>query len=97
MHPDQHAVANQSLAEAIIPVDQETRLHFHRHSEEIYHITAGTGSMTLGDEQVTVTQGDTIRIAPGVKHCIKNTGQVELTILCSCAPAYSHDDTVLVE
>ena len=97
MHPDQHAVTNQSLAEAIIPVGMTTRLHFHRTSEEIYHITHGQGLMTLGEDQFPVCKGNTIRIAPGMKHCIKNTGQVELSILCSCAPAYAHEDTILLD
>ena len=96
MHPDQHAVTNQSLAEAVVPAGMETRMHFHKSSEEIYHITSGKGIMTLGDEQFPVTRGDTISIAPGMKHCIKNTGQDDLTILCSCSPPYSHSDTVLV-
>ena len=97
MHPDHHAVTNQSLAEAIVPAGLETRLHFHRVSEEIYHVTAGEGLMTLGDEQFAVSKGDTIRIAPGTRHCVRNTGDTDLIILCSCAPAYAHEDTVLAE
>lgn len=97
MHPDLHAVTNQSLAEAVVPIGKTTRMHFHRTTEEIYHITDGRGLMTLGEERFTVAKGDTIRIAPGTKHCIKNTGQSELSILCSCVPAYSHEDTVLVD
>ena len=52
--------------------------------------------MTLGDEKFAVTVGDSIAIPPGTPHCIENTGNVALHILCCCAPAYSHNDTELL-
>ena len=53
--------------------------------------------MTLGDERFAVKAGDTIAIAPGTPHCIANTGDVPLKIICACSPAYSHDDTEVME
>lgn len=96
MHPSQHASQQQSLAEAIVQPGQKTALHRHLRSEELYHITAGEGCMTLGDESFVVHTGDTICIAPGTPHCIENTGRDELRILCSCAPAYAHTDTEIL-
>ena len=96
MHPSAHGNAQQSLAEASVPVGISTRLHRHHQTEELYHITSGTGLMTLGQEQLTVTVGDTICIPPGMPHCIKNTGPDNLVFLCCCSPAYSHDDTELL-
>jgi mannose-6-phosphate isomerase-like protein (cupin superfamily) len=96
MHPDHHANRAQSLAEAIVSPGQETLLHKHLRTEELYHITAGRGLMTLGDERFEVGVGDTVLIAPGTEHCIRNTGDAPLYILCSCSPAYSHEDTVLL-
>jgi len=97
MHPAQHAASNQSLAEAIIPVGLTTKRHYHQKSEELYHITSGEGLMRLGDDQFSVIVGDTICISPGTEHCIANTGDQELVILCCCSPAYSHEDTVLTD
>ena len=97
LHPVQHGNQNQSLAEATIPVGARTRMHRHERTEEIYHITAGEGRMTLGDTAFTVTVGDTVCIPPGTAHCMANTGAVPLRILCACAPAYDHADTTLVE
>ena len=96
MHPDRHGVVNQSLAEAIIPVNSTTKRHYHLLTEELYYVTSGEGLMMLGDSQFSVTRGDTICIPPGTEHCIQNTGKHDLVILCSCSPAYSHSDTVLV-
>ncbi len=97
MHPSVHANRNQSLAEATVPAHAQTALHLHKLTEEIYHVTSGAGLMTLGGEKFAVAAGDTICIAPGTPHCIENTGETPLKILCACSPAYSHDDTELLE
>jgi len=96
MHPVQHGNQQQSLAEAIVHPGEKTLLHKHGQTEELYHIIKGSGLMTLGEEQFTVVIGDTIAIKPGTPHCIENTGQQDLHILCCCSPAYSHDDTELI-
>jgi mannose-6-phosphate isomerase-like protein (cupin superfamily) len=96
MHPDHHGNRAQSLAEAIVFPGQETLLHKHVRTEELYHITAGRGLMTLREEQFEVEVGDTVLIAPGAAHCIRNIGTRPLRILCSCSPAYTHEDTILL-
>ncbi|UZP65840.1 cupin domain-containing protein [Desulfovibrio mangrovi] len=96
MHPAVHGSRNQSLAEAEVPVGAVTLLHVHHETEELYHVTAGTGRMTLGEGSYEVGVGDTVLIAPGTAHCIANAGSVPLRILCCCSPAYSHSDTELV-
>ncbi|MDY9925930.1 cupin domain-containing protein [Methanosarcina sp.] len=97
MHPAVHGNSNQSLAEATVPAGGKTLLHRHRLTEEIYHITEGSGIMTLGSEEFEVRKGDSIFIAPGTPHRVRNTGEKELKILCCCAPAYKHEDTELME
>ena len=95
MHPAVHGNQNQSLAEATVAPGATTQLHKHLKTEELYHITRGQGLMTLGDTCFEVYLGDTICIKPGTPHCIENTGNEPLVLLCCCSPAYSHDDTVL--
>ena len=41
--------------------------------------------------------GDAIAIPPGQKHKLWNTGGEVLRLLCCCAPAYEHSDTVITE
>ncbi len=96
LHPSSHGVVNQSLAEAIVAPRQTTAMHLHRESEEIYHITQGSGVMTLGERRFSVAVGHSVVIVPGTPHCIENTGTVPLHILCACSPAYSHEDTELL-
>lgn len=97
LHPAQHGARHQSLAEAVVPAGTRTRLHRHGVTEEIYHITAGTGIMTLGEQRFDVVPGDSVLIAPGTPHCIEAGGEAALRILCCCSPAYSHEDTELLE
>lgn len=87
----------QSLAEATVPVGGSTQAHYHRVAEELYFFTAGHGRMTLGDERRDVGAGDCVVIPPGAVHQLVNTGDEPLVLLCCCAPAYSHEDTVLVD
>ncbi len=97
MHPSVHGNANQSLAEAVVPVGQGTQLHKHLLSEEIYHVTEGEGRMVRGNEIFSIHVGDTICIPPGTPHRVDNTGPTSLKILCSCSPPYSHTDTEILD
>jgi len=97
LHPEAHGNRNQSLAEATVEVGGQTLLHRHHRTEELYHILAGTGLMTLGEQQFEINQRDTVCIPPGTPHCISNTGSESLRFLCCCSPAYSHDDTELLD
>jgi mannose-6-phosphate isomerase-like protein (cupin superfamily) len=96
MHPSVHGNRAQSLAEATVSPGAETRLHRHRATEELYHVTHGVGLMTLGAATFEVRAGDTVCIPPGTPHRIRNVGAEPLRILCCCAPAYAHDDTELL-
>ncbi len=97
LHPDHHGARHQSLAEATVYPGKLTQLHRHQRTEEIYHITAGQGRMTLGADVFDVSPGDSILIPPGTPHAIEATGGESLRILCCCSPAYSHDDTELLD
>ena len=91
------AIRNQSLAEARLPVGASTQEHYHSKAEEIYYITHGTGRIRIEGEMRDVEPGDAIAIPPGQKHKLWNTGKETLRLLCCCAPAYEHSDTIITE
>ncbi len=91
------AIRNQSLAEARLPIGSATQEHFHPRAEEIYFITHGTGKIRIEAETCEVKVGDAIAIPPGLKHKLWNTGDEVLRLLCCCAPAYEHADTIITE
>jgi len=91
------AIRNQSLAEARLPVGGSTQEHYHPKAEEIYYITAGVGRIRIEGETRDVKAGDAIAIPPGQRHKLWNVGSETLTLLCCCAPAYEHSDTIITE
>jgi mannose-6-phosphate isomerase-like protein (cupin superfamily) len=90
-------IRNQSLAEARLAPGASTQEHYHVRAEEIYFITAGHGRIRIEAEEREVSPGDAIAIPPGQRHKLWNTGSATLTLLCCCAPAYEHEDTILTE
>ena len=97
MHPRTHGNRAQSLAEAIVDVGGATRLHRHLNTEELYHFSGGAGTMTLGDEEFAIKQGDTVCIPAGTPHRVQNTGSTPLKILCCSTPPYADSDTELLD
>ena len=91
------AIRHQSLAEARLPVGCATQEHYHPRAEEIYYITHGTGRIRIEAEERNVKACDAIAIPPGQRHKLWNTGGEVLRLLCCCAPAYEHADTVVTE
>jgi mannose-6-phosphate isomerase-like protein (cupin superfamily) len=87
------AARNQSLAEATLDPGQATERHYHRETEEIYVILAGSGEMEVDGERERVGAGDAVLIAPRAWHQIRADGGEELRFLCCCAPPYRHEDT----
>jgi mannose-6-phosphate isomerase-like protein (cupin superfamily) len=91
------AIRNQSLAEARLPVGAATQEHYHARTEEIYYITHGSGRIRIAGETRDVIAGDAIVITPGQRHKLWNRGSEPLRLLCCCAPAYEHTDTIITE
>ncbi len=94
--PRNSVIARQSLAEATLAPGCRTDAHYHPVTEEIYYILRGTGTMRIAAGERRVGPGDGIAIPPGSAHQIRNDGDADLVFLCCCAPAYEHDDTILV-
>jgi mannose-6-phosphate isomerase-like protein (cupin superfamily) len=88
---------NQSLAEATVPVGGATTEHLHRETEERYLVSAGRGRLTIDGEERILEQGDCALIPPGARHKLFNVGEEPLRIVCACSPAYSDEDTCLLE
>ncbi len=90
-------IRNQSLAEARLPAGASTQEHYHVRTEEIYYLTHGAGRIRIDGKTRNVKAGDAIAIPPGCRHKLWNTGTDPLRLLCCCAPAYEHDDTIITE
>jgi mannose-6-phosphate isomerase-like protein (cupin superfamily) len=68
------------------------RLEQHRHAPaEVYHVLAGIGVVTVGDERFEVRTGSTVFIPPASWHAIENTGNDALRLFY-CFPVDRFDD-----
>ena len=65
------------------------------------HYSEAEGHMLMGvswfeeSRWAPVSAGDCVVIPPGTPHKLWNTGDTPLVLLCCCAPAYAHEDTVM--
>jgi quercetin dioxygenase-like cupin family protein len=86
-----HHTDAQSLAEATLAAGQSTQRHFHRASEEIYFVLEGEGELEIDGDRRRIAPGDAALIPAGAWHEL--VAASAMRFLCSCAPAYSHEDT----
>jgi mannose-6-phosphate isomerase-like protein (cupin superfamily) len=84
-------VRMQSLAEATLPAGGETERHYHKLSEEIYYLLAGTGLLEMDGVERQVKPGDAVLIPAGASHQIRAIEPLQF--LCCCSPPYAHEDT----
>ena len=69
--------ARRALGSSVVGIGRETLApgfrvpfgHTHRDQEEIYVVVRGSGRMKIDDEIVDLTEGDMVRVAPGVWRC----------------------------
>jgi mannose-6-phosphate isomerase-like protein (cupin superfamily) len=81
-----------SLAMESLGPGQHTTPHYHTDLEEIYYVVTGTGTMQIGAETRPVRAGDAILIPLHEVHCLRNTGDVTLDLLCPTSPPWCADD-----
>ncbi len=86
-----------SVAEELLPPGKAVTPHFHRDTEEVYYILAGTGEMSVDGESAPVGAGDAVYIPIGATHSLHNTGDAEMRIVLVCGPAFSRDDEHFME
>ena len=77
--------------------EKSTEEHIHPRTEEIYYVLKGKGRISIEGEERNMKAGDGIAIMPGKRHKVWNTGKTDLVFLCCCAPAYTHEDTIITE
>ena len=90
-------IRNQSLAEARVAGRRQHAGTLSRQNRGnlLHHARHGTDPHRRRNARREA--GDAIAIPPGSKHKLWNTGNETLRLLCCCAPAYEHDDTVITE
>ena len=86
---------NYSIAKTILKPEARVTRHFHRASDEVYLITAGSGRMQVDENSFPLTTGDVILITPGEKHQVSTNENEELEFLAVTIPPYTPDDFII--
>jgi len=68
--------------QTLVPGQDSGFLHTHKTHEELYIILKGEGQYQVDGEIFPVGEGTIVRVAPGGKRALKNTGSENLTMLC---------------
>ncbi len=76
----------------VLPGETVRPAHSHPHSEELIYIIAGSGKVLIENEVGDVRAGSAILFEQGKIHMLKNTGDVEMKVICLFAPATDVDN-----
>lgn len=81
-----------SIARARVLPGMTTRWHRLKDIAERYVIVEGSGSVEIGELPAQeVHPGDVVRIPPGCRQRIRNSGDVDLVFLAICTPRFRWD------
>ena len=96
--------AHCSTAQFVLEAGAVTRAVYHRHVEEVWHVTDGHGEIWLagpdGERTVALCPGVTVSIAPGVRFQFRAVGENALRIFGVTAPPWpleGQEEAVITE
>ncbi len=76
---------------AVADID-ESELHLHRKTKEIYTVLEGSLEITLDSKTKVLGEGESLEIPPGVKHKAKSLGRGRARIVAVSIPAWTLED-----
>jgi mannose-6-phosphate isomerase-like protein (cupin superfamily) len=86
-----------SLAHVVIPPGKLSPAHYHKVSEETYHMLKGQARMVIDGREFTLSPGQSLLILPGEVHQIFNDQPADAEFLVVCAPPWTPDDFFTVQ
>lgn len=76
----------------VMPGESVRPAHSHPKSEELIYIITGEGKVMIENEVGAVRAGSAILFEQGKIHMLKNTGDIEMKVICFFAPATGLDN-----
>ncbi|MFI5450512.1 MAG: cupin domain-containing protein, partial [Candidatus Bathyarchaeia archaeon] len=59
----------------------DTKQKIHVEAEELAYVVSGSGKITVGNDLVSFTSGDSLFIPPGVPHGVRNDGESDIVMV----------------
>ena len=76
----------------VLPGEAVRPAHSHPNSEELIYIITGNGKVMIENEVGEVSAGSAILFEQRKIHMLKNTGDIEMKVICFFAPATNIDN-----
>ncbi len=76
----------------LIWVKQHVKEHYHAEHTEMVYVLEGSGTMTLGNEKKSITEGDYIFIPKGTPHSVEVTNSEILKVISIQSPHFDGTD-----
>jgi mannose-1-phosphate guanylyltransferase/mannose-6-phosphate isomerase len=70
-------------------------LQMHHHRAEHWVVVQGTARVTIGDEEIMLTENQSTYIPLGVTHRLENPGEIDLTLIEVQSGAYLGEDDIV--
>jgi quercetin dioxygenase-like cupin family protein len=77
----QLGVSSFGLNQMVLQPGQRSRIHRHKHQEEVYLVLEGTLTLLVEGSPTDLGQGELIRVAPQVRRQLVNLGPGRLVLL----------------
>ena len=81
----------------VLPGEAVRPAHSHPKSEELIYVMTGAGKVMIEGEVGEVRAGSAILFEKGKIHMLKNTGDIEMKVICFFAPATNIDNYKMFE
>jgi mannose-6-phosphate isomerase-like protein (cupin superfamily) len=81
----------------VMPGETVRPAHSHPNSEELIYLITGSGKVMIEGEIGDVRAGSAILFEQGKVHMLKNTGEIEMKVICFFAPATNIDNYKMFE
>jgi molybdenum cofactor biosynthesis protein B len=71
---------------------QTQELHEHENSDKVYHVLEGEARVTVGDEDMTVSEGGTVLAESGKAHGVEAIDRTRLLVFMAPHPAHAETE-----
>ena len=86
-----------SVARTVVPPHTKAVQHYHDHTEELYVVTGGFGTIVVDGKSIDVAAGDTVLVEVGERHFAMSNSDSALEFLAISIPAYDSADFIVEE
>lgn len=76
------ATGSEFSFQVFVPGQETGFLHTHKNHEELYFFLSGSGEFQVDGKIFPIEEGSVVRVAPGGKRSVRNTGATPLIMLC---------------